>query len=197
MVGKLEIFSGNSLHTNTMALVWLTACSPRSHALKKCRFLKSETTYLGFQIIARFSHISHFVISISTLNHQSPSTKGIKGYTWDDECEEQFKAILSNYRTKLENANQATKFNSNPNELVTEIKTSILEASKECNLKKKKQKKNKKINPWFDKECLDLKKTLTDTGKKLRCDNGNVELKWLVQNEKEIEKNGVTKEKAS
>ena len=85
----------------------------------------------------------------------------------------------------------------NPNELVTEIKTSILEASKECNLKKKKQKKNKKINPWFDKECLDLKKTLTDTGKKLRCDNGNVELKWLVQNEKEIEKNGVTKEKAS
>ena len=44
---------------------------------------------------------------------ESPITlhKRDKGYTWDDECEEQFKAILSNYRTKLENANQATKFN--------------------------------------------------------------------------------------
>jgi hypothetical protein len=100
-----------------------------------------------------------------------------KGYTWDDECEEQFKAFLSNHETILENTSQATKQNSDANKLANEIKNSILNASKECNLKKKKQKKGKISTPWFDKECLDLKKSLTEIGKKLRDDKGNVELR--------------------
>ena len=132
-------------------------------------------------------------IILGTINKhiESPITlhKRDKGYTWDDECEEQFKAILSNYKTNLENADQATKLNSDPNTLVEEIKKSILNASKECNLKKKKYKKNKKPNPWFDKECFDLKKALTDIGKKLRCENGNVELrKKLFATKKELKK---------
>ena len=100
-----------------------------------------------------------------------------KGYTWDDECEEQFKAFLSNHKTILENTSQATRQNSDANKLANEIKNSILNASKECNLKKKKQKKGKISTPWFDKECLDLKKSLTEIGKKLRDDKGNVELR--------------------
>ncbi len=128
-----------------------------------------------------------------------------QGYAWDDDCEEQFKAFLSNHKIKLENANQATKQTSNANELANEIKKSILDASKECNLKKKTHRKNAKLNPWFDKECLDLKKTLTEIGKKLRCDHGNKELrtelfalkkklKKTVRKKKRLHKKNVLKE---
>ncbi len=123
--------------------------------------MKLETIYLGSQIIPQFFQIPN------KKDTETPITlhERDQGYAWDDDCEEQFKAFLSNHKIKLENANQTTKQNSDANELANEIKKSILDASKECNLKKKKHRKNAKSNPWFDKECLDLKKTLTEIGR--------------------------------
>ena len=69
------------------------------------------------------------------------------------------------------------------------IKNSILEASKKCNLKKRKKTKHVKSKPWFDKECSDLKKQLTEIGTKLRNDKGNVELrKELFLQKKRLKK---------
>ena len=96
-----------------------------------------------------------------------------QGYRWDDDCEEQFKAFLTNAKEKLEAVNQSTRTDSDANKLADEIKKSILEASRGCNLKKKKQNKNEKTKPWFDRECLDMKRGITEVGKKLRSDHGN------------------------
>ena len=70
-----------------------------------------------------------------------------------------------------------------------------MNASKECNLKKKKHKKGKISVPWFDKECLDLKKSLTEIGKKLRDDKGNVELRNEIFDQKRKLKKMVRKKK--
>ena len=100
-----------------------------------------------------------------------------QGYIWDDDCEEAFKNILLDDKINLENINELTRQNSDANELAKKIKNSILEASKKCNLKKRKQTKHVKSKPWFDKECSDLKRKLTEIGTKLRNDKGNVELR--------------------
>ena len=42
---------------------------------------------------------------------------------------------------------------------------------------KKKTAKTIKKNAWFDKECSDLKKHITNLGKKLRSQQGNQELR--------------------
>ena len=79
-----------------------------------------------------------------------------QGYIWDDDCEEAFKNILLDDKINLENINELTRQNSDANELAKKIKNSILEASKKCNLKKRKQTKHVKSKPWFDKECSEL-----------------------------------------
>ena len=112
---------------------------------------------------------SKFSLDFDTTPPDPPITlhKREHGYIWDDEYEEQFKAFLMNEREKLENSNQSTKENSDANELANTIKSAILAASKNCNLKKRKQKKIVKTKPWFDKECQELKDNITETGKKL------------------------------
>ena len=90
-----------------------------------------------------------------------------QGYIWDDNCREQFKAFLSNSKEKLEAASISTRSNPpDPNDLVNEIKHAILQACKETNLKKRKNTKATKKNPWFDKECFDLKENIKNLGKK-------------------------------
>ena len=128
-----------------------------------------------------------------------------QGYLWDDECEENFKAFLSNEREKLEKVNQSVRNNSDANKLADEIKNSLLEASKNCKLKKKKHRKNEATNPWFDKECLDLKKCVTKIGRKLQSNPGDKELrselfekkkklKKMVRNKKRLHKRTILKE---
>ena len=128
-----------------------------------------------------------------------------QGYTWDDECEEQFKAFLTNQREKLESANESTRNNSDANKLAEEIKNSLLAASKTCKLKKKQRKNNESTKPWFDKECLDLKKCVTKIGKNLQSNPGNKDLrnelfekkkklKKLARNKKRLHKKTVLKE---
>ena len=53
----------------------------------------------------------------------------------------------------------------------------MLEASKKCHLKKKKQSKILNTKPWFDKECSDIKQKITEMGKKLRGDRENKDLR--------------------
>ena len=100
-----------------------------------------------------------------------------QGYVWDEDCEEKFKQFLKNDKETLEKINQSTTQNSNANELAEVIKKSILEASKKCNLKKKKQIKILKPKPWFDKECSEIKHKITKMGKKLRGDRENKEVR--------------------
>ena len=86
---------------------------------------------------------------------------------WNEDSENTFKTFLSNQKIKLENANETARLNSDANKLTEEIKNVLLEASQSCNLrKKKKQQKNDNGAPWFDKKCLDLKKKITEIGKK-------------------------------
>ncbi len=118
-----------------------------------------------------------------------------QGYVWDDNCEEQFRAFLSNEKEKLEKINQSTLHNSDANEPAKPFKTSILEASKKCNLKKKKQNKNMKTKPWFDKEYLELKNNMTEMGKKLRSDQGNKDLREKLFELKKKLKKTVRKKK--
>ena len=81
-----------------------------------------------------------------------------QGYIWDDDCENTFKNILLDDKENLESINLSIRQNSDANKLAKTIQNSILEASKKCNLKKRKQIKQTKTKPWFDKECSDMKK---------------------------------------
>ena len=125
-----------------------------------------------------------------------PLHKRDQGYVWDDDCEENFKAFLSYEREVLENMNLTTTQNSDANELAKTIKDSILKASKKCNLKKKANNEDKKIKPWFDKECSDIKRKLTEIGKKLRCDKGNEDLRReLFEMKKKLKKTARNKKR--
>lgn len=122
-----------------------------------------------------------------------------QGYIWDDNCKEQFKALLFNAKEKLDAANISTRSNPDPNHLVDEIKHAILQACKQTNLKKRKTTKSAKKNPWFDKECFELKRNIKNLGKRLQSKQGNKELrdelfraktnlKKLVKSKKKIHK---------
>ena len=129
-----------------------------------------------------------------------------QGYYWDENCEEQFKALLSNQKERLENVNQRTRTDFNANNLASEIKDCLLNASKNCKLKPKKRKKNTfSTTPWFDKECLDLKRSITETGKKLQGHKGDDNLrtelftqkkllKKMVRNKKRVHKKNIINE---
>ena len=112
-----------------------------------------------------------------------------QGYHWDDDSAENFKTFLSNQSEKLEKINFSIKLNSDANELVKEIKNSILEASNKCNLKKKTKNKKVRLKPWFDKECVDIKRKVRELGKKLRCDKGDENLRYeLFEMKKRLKK---------
>ena len=100
------------------------------------------------------------ILHIDTKTPDTPITlhERDQGYIWDNDCEEAFKSILLDDKINLENINELTKKNSDANGLAKMIKNSILEASKKCNLKKRKKIKHVKTKPWFDKECSDMKK---------------------------------------
>ena len=118
------------------------------------------------------------------------------GYIWNEDSKETFKTFLSDQKRKLENANETATINSDANKLTEEIKNVLLEASKSCNLrKKKKQHKNDNGAPWFDKECLDLKKKITDIGKKLRTEINNKLLRQELFTTKKLLKKTVRKTK--
>ena len=140
---------------------------------------------------------SNFSLDFDTTPPEPPITlhKREHGYIWNDEYEEQFKAFLVNEREKLENSNQSTKENSDANELANTIKSAILAASKNCNLKKRKQKKIVKTKPWFDKECQELKENITETGKKLRSCQENTDLRKNLFELKKTLKKTVRKKK--
>ena len=106
-----------------------------------------------------------------------------QGFYWNVECEEQFKAFLTNQREKLEEINEETKSNQDANKLANEIKQQLLEASDRCNLKRKRHKNSVSTKPWFDKECLDLKKCITKIGKKLQANAGDKEIRNEVKND--------------
>ena len=105
-------------------------------------------------------------LDIHTKNAETPIPlhQRDQGYVWDDDCAENFKTFLSNQSETLENINFSTRLNSDANELVKEIKNSILEASNKCNLKKKTQNKKVRLKPWFDKECVEIKRKMTELG---------------------------------
>ena len=55
--------------------------------------------------------------------------------------------------------------------------------------KKRKQRKNDSTTPWFDRECLDLKKCVTEIGKKLQINKGDNELRTeLFEKKKKLKK---------
>ena len=54
-----------------------------------------------------------------------PLHKRDQGYVWDDDCEENFKAFLSQEREIVEHMNLTTTQNSDANELAKTIKESI------------------------------------------------------------------------
>ena len=113
-----------------------------------------------------------------------------QGFYWDENCEEQFKTLLSDQKEKLEKINQSTKIDYNANNLAEEIKECLIEASKKCNLKAKKRNKNSKsTTPWFDKECLELKNLIKDIGKKLQGNKGDKNLRSeLFEKKKTLKK---------
>ena len=177
--------------------------------------------------IAYFEKISHFKVGtfIPWLSDHTPIFSNVnlniqikepeseiplhgrdQGYIWDDNSEEQFKVFLPDQKKKLENINQSTEINFDANKLAEEMKNSILEASQKCNLKtRKKRKKTESTTPWFDKECLDMKKIVREVGKKLQADAGNKEirtdlfekkkiLKKMVRSKKRLYKRGIVRE---
>ena len=93
------------------------------------------------------------------------------------EREEQFKAFLTSQREKLEEINEETRQNHDANKLANEIKQHLLVASDKCNLKRKKHRNSVSTKPWFDKECLDLKKCITNIGKKLQSSAGDKDIR--------------------
>ena len=179
--------------------------------------------------IAYFEKISHFKVGSFTpwLSDHTPIFSNVnlntqrkdpesqvplhgrdQGYIWDDDSEEQFKAFLSSQRVKLENINHSTRINFDANKLANEMKNSILEASKKCNLKLRKKRKNtESTTPWFDRECLEMKNSVREVGKKLQADTGNKEirtelfekkkmLKKMVRSKKRLYKRGIVREMA-
>ena len=112
-----------------------------------------------------------------------------QGFYWNVECEEQFKAFLTNQREKLEELNEETRRNQDANKLANEIKQNLLAASDKCNLKRRKYKNTDSTKPWFDKECLDLKKCITKIGKKLQANAGDTEIRnELFEKKKKLKK---------
>ena len=88
------------------------------------------------------------------------------GFVWNDGCEENFKELLAKQNIKIEHPNLEAVRNSDANKLADEIKKSLIEASKGCNLKKRKHRKTENTKPWFDNECKEIKKNVTEIGKK-------------------------------
>jgi hypothetical protein len=117
------------------------------------------------------------------------------GFVWNDGCEENFKELLAKQNIKIEHANLEAVRNSDANKLADEIKKSLIEASKGCNLKKRKHRKTENTKPWFDNECKEIKKNVTEIGKKLRANHGNKELRTELYNLKRTLKNTVRKKK--
>ena len=158
--------------------------------------------------IAYFEKISHFKVGsfIPWLSDHTPIFSNVnldtqrkdpesqvplhgrdQGYIWDDDSEEQFKVFLSRQRVKLENINHSTKISFDANKLANEMKNSILEASNKCNLKLRKKRKNtKSTTPWFDKECLEMKNSVREEGKKLQADRGNKEIRTELFEKKKM-----------
>ena len=95
----------------------------------------------------------------------------------DDECEGQFKALLLGAKERLENADRSVRRGSDANGLAEEIKGAMLDVSGKCNLKKKKERKGAREEPWFDDECAGLKRDVTSAGRGLRSDRGNTDLR--------------------
>ena len=102
---------------------------------------------------------------------------------------------MANEKVNLESLNQATRESFDANELAKTITNTILEASKKCNLKKRRQNKKTKTKPWFDEVCSDIKQRMNDLGKKLRCDRGNNDLRNEIFELKKRLKKTVRKKK--
>ena len=127
------------------------------------------TTYTSFENISHFKignyipwlsdHtpiFSNFNISVNKKAKEIPINLNEReqGYIWNDNFKKEFQAFLSNAKETLEAANKSTKYNSDPNNLVEEIKHVILEACKQTNFKKRKTTKTTKKTIGLTRNAL-------------------------------------------
>ena len=96
------------------------------------------------------------------LHHREP------GYIWNENVKDAFHTHLNSdtVKRKLENLLNSTQMD--PTHTAEEIKNTLLDTAKECNMRKIKSKSVENQMPWFDTECLNIKNKIHHLGKKLK-----------------------------
>ena len=124
------------------------------------------------------------------------------GYIWNDKVKQNFKVHLTSHKIKNRIEQWMNTENLKPTEVVREIKDTILMVAENCKLKKRESLESNQSQPWFDKQCLNIKNDIKILGNKLKKTKGDGEirtrlftqkrnLKKLVQRKKRLYKQSI------
>ena len=108
------------------------------------------------------------------------------GYIWNENAKETFLNQLNRDLVKNKFGNLLNSTEADPTQIADEIKNTLLETAKECNLRKIKPNSEGTQTPWFDTHCLKTKNKIRHLGKKLKETPGNNEIRTELFTEKRL-----------